>query len=138
MKKSEDKNWERFVDKAMKEATLESPAADFTDKVMLSIESRQAQQTTVAYQPLISRTTWIVIATITFGLLGWTVVTGTSFELSWIPALNDYFSISTAWEGIKFPSLNYTSLYSLGAFALFVCVQLFVMKRRFDHRFKLH
>ena len=138
MKKSEDKNWERFVDKVMKDATLESPSADFTDKVMRSMESQRVQQSTLAYQPLISRTTWIVIATITFGVLGWTLVTGTTFELSWIPALNDYVSISTAWERIKFPSLNYTLLYSLGAFALFVCVQLLIMKRRFDHRFRLH
>ena len=134
MKKSEDKNWERFVDKAMKEATLETPSPDFTDKVMRSVASQQAQQSTVAYKPLISRGTWIVIALITLGLMGWTLITGTTLELSWFPALNELNGLSA----IKFPKLNYTSLYSLGAFALFVCVQLLIMKRRFNHRFMLH
>ncbi len=138
MKRSEDKNWERFVDKAMKEAGLESPSVDFTDKVMKSLELQQVQKSTVVYKPPISRATWIVIVAITAGLLGWTVITGTSLELNWVPTLNEHISLSTVWEGLTFPSLNYTSLYSLGAFALFVCVQLLIMKRRFDHRFSLN
>ena len=138
MKRSEGKNWDRFIDKAMKEASLESPSADFTDNVMLSMESQRVQKTTIAYKPLISKTTWAVIATIIVGVLGWTVITGTSLELSWIPAWDVNISLGAGWEGLKLPSLNYTALYSLGAFAIFVCVQLLIMKRRFDHRFRLH
>ena len=54
MKAKEDKNLEKFVDKIMKDASLETPSFDFTSKVMSKVFVAQNSETTM-YKPLISK-----------------------------------------------------------------------------------
>ncbi len=60
MKEIEDKNTKQFVDKIMKETSLESPSRDFTSKVMANVLAIGKSNVT-EYKPLISKTGWILI-----------------------------------------------------------------------------
>ncbi len=60
MKETEDKNTKQFVDKIMKETSLESPSHDFTSKVMANVLAIGKSNVTV-YKPLISKRGWLVI-----------------------------------------------------------------------------
>jgi hypothetical protein len=60
MKENEDKNIRQFVDRVMKETSLESPSYNFTSKVMANVLAVNKSKATT-YKPLISRKGWILI-----------------------------------------------------------------------------
>jgi hypothetical protein len=55
-----DKKIDQFIDRLMSSDALEQPTKDFTDKVMLKIESIH-ESTALVYKPLISKSVWFVI-----------------------------------------------------------------------------
>ena len=60
MKENEDKNIRQFVDRVMKETSLESPSYNFTSKVMTNVLAVNKSKATT-YKPLISRKGWFLI-----------------------------------------------------------------------------
>jgi len=60
MKENEDKNIKQFVERLMKETSLESPSYNFTSKVMTNVLAVNKSKATT-YKPLISRKGWILI-----------------------------------------------------------------------------
>ena len=68
MKENEEKLIDQVVSKAVQKVAVQSPSHDFTEMLMHKIKATQASQTTIVYQPLISKRVWSLLA-IVFALL---------------------------------------------------------------------
>ena len=137
MQASDDKSWERFIDKAMLEARPNEISDGFTEQVLAKLETRKESALLTAYKAPISKLTWVVLGVVFGGVLIWTAIAGTSTQWDWTSELSSYINISTFFEGVALPTLEYSALYSIGLFALFVILQLVFMKRFFDRRLGL-
>lgn len=137
MQASDDKSWERFIDKVMQEAEPEKPSDNFTDNVLSALDAIEHAPLVTGYKAPISRITWLLLGVVFAGILVWSSLGSTSFQWGWTSRLSTYLDISSLFGELTLPALEYTSLYSIGLFALFVLLQLFYMKRLFDRRFGL-
>lgn len=137
MQASDDKSWEQFIDKVMQEAQPEHVSNDFTEKVLATLESQQATVAVTRYKSPISRLTWLVLGIVFAAVIIWSTIAGTSTQWDWTSNLVSYMDVSAVLERVTLPSLEYSSLYSIGFFALFVLLQLMFMKRFFDRRLGL-
>ena len=61
MQASEDKSWEKFIDKAMQEARPDEVSNDFTEKVLASLETQKEMPVAIGYKAPISKLTWVVL-----------------------------------------------------------------------------
>lgn len=137
MQASDDKSWERFIDKAMQEAEPEKPSSDFTENVLSALDAQEKTALLTGYKAPISRLTWGVLGVVFAGMLVWSSFGVTSFQWNWTSQLSAYFDFSSLFRELTLPAMEYTALYSIGFFALFVLLQLFYMKRLFDRRLGL-
>ncbi len=137
MQASKDKSWEQFIDKAMQEARPDEVSNDFTAKVLETLETQQENSVVMGYKAPISKLTWVILGVVFGGVLIWTAIAGTSTQWDWTSELSSYINFSAFFEGVALPSLEYSALYSIGLFALFVILQLVLMKRFFDRRLGL-
>lgn len=131
MKEHINKDLEKFVDKVMNSATLESPSFDFTAKVMSQVTTTSKGELSV-YRPLISKTTWGVILMLTLGIVVISMFSKDSTTFSWLETL-DFSIISNIFSGIQFSK---TVLYSLVMFAVMLFIQVPMLKHYFDKRFE--
>ncbi|MDX1315542.1 MAG: hypothetical protein R3356_08575 [Eudoraea sp.] len=137
MQASDDKSWERFIDKAMQEARPDEISSDFTEKVLVALENKEQASLATRYKAPISRLTWFVLGVVLAGVMIWSAIAGTSTQWDWASKLSTYMNVSDLFEGIALPSLESGALYSIGFFALFVLLQVALMKRFFDRRLGL-
>ena len=137
MKASEDKSWERFIDKAMQEANPEEPGIDFTEKVLAALETKREASAVTRYKAPISRLTWVVIGIVFSGVVVWASITGTSTQWDWASRMSSFINFTNPLERMALPDLEYSSIYSIGFFAFFVLLQILFMKRIFDRRLGL-
>ncbi len=137
MQASDDKSWERFIDKAMQEARPNEISDGFTEQVLAKLESRKDPALLTAYKAPISRLTWLVLGVVVAGVLIWSAIAGTSTQWDWTAELSSQINLTSFFESIELPVLKYSALYSIGLFALFVLLQLVFIKRFFDRRLSL-
>ncbi|MBT8321627.1 MAG: hypothetical protein KJO90_08185 [Eudoraea sp.] len=137
MQAGKDKSWERFIDKAMQEAGPEEISSDFTENVLSALEAREDAPVVTRYKAPISKMTWLLLGVVFVGILVWSSFSGTSFQWDWTSRWSAYFDVSGLFGELALPALEYTSLYSIGLFALFMLLQLLFMKRLFDRRLGL-
>ena len=57
---------DNFVDKVVKDSSLESPSLDFTNKIMSQINATTQSEITI-YKPLISKRAWFIIGALIVG-----------------------------------------------------------------------
>ena len=97
MKANTDKHIEKFVDKMMKETTLDTPSVDFTAQVMSQVLKIKISQTTV-YKPLISKWVWYGIFISMLGLIAYL-----SFNSSAVSGgLLEKFNLGTLPKDMKY------------------------------------
>lgn len=137
MKASEDKSWERFIDKAMQEAHPDKVSDAFTERVLATLEAQENAEEVTRYKAPISKLTWVVLGVLLAGVLLWSSIAGTSTQWDWASELSTYFNITDLFQGMALPNLENSSLYSIGFFAVFVLLQVFYMKRLFDRQLGL-
>ena len=128
--KENDKDIERLIGKVMKEHVLQEPSFDFTSKVM----ARVAVQTkAVRYQPLISRTGWVMI----FGsilasciyIFSGTAAQPVQYDLDVSILYNN--KVSEAVAGIHFSE---ATMYAAMVLALLVLIQIPLLKKHFGRK----
>lgn len=137
MQASEEKSWERFVDKVMQDAAPAKVKDDFTDKVLGALETLEANAEVTTYRAPISRWTWVILGIVLVGIVAWSTLSGTSPEWAWVSWIQRNFSLAGVLESYTLPKLDLTASYSIGIMALFVMFQLLLMKRSFDRRLGL-
>lgn len=128
--KENDKNVERFIEKVMKETSLETPSFDFTSKIMAQVAVAQSKK--IAYKPLISKTTWITLftgiaAVLAYGFFGGSQENNLDINIS------AFFSDRIS--GLV-PNLHFSDVtaYSIVIVALMALVQIQVLKHYFNKR----
>ncbi len=132
---NENKELDTFIKKMVKEAGLESPSANFTHKVLGKIQRGTQQSHVTIYQPLISRTTWILLALVILSLFGYLVLVTENESATWFSILNvDFLSKYNIFALLANTSISETLIYSTIGLSIIVYIQLFLLKRYMDIR----
>lgn len=133
MKANKDKDLEKFVDKLMKQASLESPSPEFTTKLMSTVLSTEMDKATV-YKPLISKSAWFII-------LGGFVALITSFLYSADSKADSFFQSTalvektdTLLKSLAVIKLSSVSLYAVVLLIVMLFIQIVFLKNYFSSK----
>ena len=137
MKANTDKYIEKFVDKMMKEISLETPSVDFTAQIMSQVLKIKTSQTTV-YKPLISKWVWYGIFISMLGLIAYlsfnsSAVSGgllEKFNLGTLPK----FSMPNLFSGLHFSK---TTIYACVLLTLMLFIQIPIIKHVMNRRLEI-
>jgi len=135
------KNIEEITKYIIKEAKVESPSENFLDKVMNSVKLERKLSLTKVYQPLISKSAWLLISTVFFALsiLILSANSENSYLLSKVNV--SFFDKITSIKILEtissiniFKNIHFSSTftYSFVFFAVLVMLQLLVIKYYFN------
>ena len=128
--KEENKKVEKFIEKVMKQTSLETPSFDFTSKIMAQVSVLE-QSKIKEYKPLISKAGW-------FGIFGSliAVIAYTFFNGSKESQLDINFSaeVSSLIPTVHFSD---TTTYAVLIVTLMVLIQIPILKNYFDKRFEV-
>lgn len=139
MEENRDKQLDDFVKKVVKKAGLEAPSDDFTQSIMSKIVAQNEKRMVTRYKPLISKTSWLVLAGIAFFLLGYVIFGNSDLTVSWMPSINevaiDNIGFMNTLANLQLPN---TLVYSLTGLTLFIYVQIFYLKKHLESRYTLN
>ncbi|MEP3208787.1 MAG: hypothetical protein ABJN95_06350 [Maribacter sp.] len=132
----ENKELDDFIRKSIKEAGLEKPAVDFTDAVLSKIRVANQNDSLLVAKPLLSKTTWFLTFAAVAAIFGYVLFSDSTTESTWLAAvkLNKLTSFNLS---LNFPELSFSAAFIYGsiAIALFVWLQVFILKQRLDKRY---
>lgn len=109
------KNIDRLTEKLVKDAGIHKPSANFLTDVMSAVNKTAIKQ---EYKPLISRSTWFIIATL-FAVSFVTLYFYSSPELSILQDLNLFEKLSFEIPTSEF-QVPKTMVYAIGFLGLFL------------------
>ncbi len=139
MKTNEEKQLDSVVSKAIQKVAVKSPSDDFTQHLMHKINAAHASQTTMVYQPLISRHVWGLLGAIFILLIGYVGVQniGIASVSDFIQEATDTMSTWSVptWELPGFDlSVANKSPFVYGALVLlgFLVVEIIILKRKYS------
>lgn len=127
-----EKDIDEFIKSIMKEANVETPSADFLNKVMDSVKLEPKFSASKVYRPLISKSAWVAITMVIVALcvfiLSGTFQNSKIFSDIGFAKFNELFSINL-FERIQFSD---TFTFSFVLFSLLVILQLAVIKNYYN------
>ncbi len=132
MKENEDKYLDDFTKKIIKKASLESPSIHFTSEIMSQVSALNKSKV-IAYKPLISKQTWVLIALSFIGLCIYLIFGPETHQSSWLGSL-DFSKFTNVLSGF---TISKTLMYAIAFFGLMLCIQIPVLKNHFDKRFEV-
>jgi len=139
MEENKEKQLDDFVKKIVKSAGLETPSVGFTQNIMSKIVAQEAKSAVTVYQPLISKKSWLILATITLLLFAYVIFGKLDLTISWLPNINsevlNKIGFMDALSQINLPN---TAVYSLFGIILFFYVQIIFLKIHLESRFTLN
>jgi len=134
MKNNIDKHLEKLTNKIMNETPLESPSFDFTDNIMSQVEMIKTSDVTV-YKPLISKSTWIIIALGFITLIGYLIFGATSQESEALFSINfDALFNNRFTETLSTVKFSDTLMYAVVSLGIMLFIQIPLLKNYFDNR----
>ena len=135
----ENKKLDDFIKKSIKEVGLEKPSVNFTDLVVSKIEAESAKPHVFQYQPIFSKSTWLIILAMVTAIFVYVIFGNPDLETTWfsISQLNKMTTFNVLG---KIPSYDVSStfVYGILIFTFFVMVQVLVIKQRFDKYYSLN
>jgi hypothetical protein len=137
MEKQDNKFLDDLSRKIIIESGTESPSVNFSDEVMLEIRALNEIRT-IVYKPLISKTSWFFIGISVLALVLYFLFFGTETKTSkWMQSFD--FSILSNINTDILPSLSVSKIfiYAVLFFGLMLCIQIPLLKSRFDKRFEV-
>lgn len=139
MKENKDKQLNDFVKKIVKSAGLETPSDGFTQNIMSKIAAQEVKSTVTVYQPLISKTSWFVLAAFAVFLFTFIIFGNLDLNVSWLPGIDQLapnkIGFLDSLSQIRLPS---TLVYGLSGLALFIYVQIIFLKKHLESRFAIN
>lgn len=134
MEEHTDKHLDRLTEKALRKVSIESPSADFTNRVMDQINASLASKTTV-YKPPISRWGWIFIAVSILAMIGYGLFSPDLESLGWVGTPDMSVIIDNPiTQALSSVTVSKIAFYAIGVFGLLFFVQIPMMKYYFDRR----
>jgi hypothetical protein len=139
METKRDRDFDDYLKNVIQEVGLDSPSVDFTLNVMGKIKLAKNPPIIVSYKPLISKFGWAIFSLCVLAVFILVFLEGNASQ-------NDYFSgpkwdiltDSNFWEKTTNWHISKTVSYGFTFLALFISIQIVLLKRHFDKRFKLH
>ena len=134
MKENEDKNIRQFVDRVMKETSLESPSYNFTSKVMANVLAVDKSKATT-YKPLISRKGWFLIFAGIIAVLLYLLFSGSiqAANHSWLFDFTGKNFIKT-FSPVSLFQFSQLTINVIVAATVLVIIQIAVLKNYLDKR----
>ena len=138
MKENEEKQLDQVVSKAIKKVAIKSPSVDFTETLMHKIQATHNTSTTIVYQPLISKRTWIAISALVIALIVYVLFQ--NIEFTTITHLVDKTTSTLpsydlpSWELPSFTySIEATNPFVYGAIIVagFLFVEIAILKQKY-------
>ena len=137
MKANTDKYIEKFVDKMMKEISLETPSVDFTAQIMSQVLKIKTSQTTV-YKPLISKWVWYGIFISMLGLIAYLSFNSSAVSGGLLEKLNLgtllKFSMPNLFSGLHFSK---TTIYACVLLTVMLFIQIPILKHHMGKRLEV-
>ncbi|MGB5227420.1 MAG: hypothetical protein WBN55_04105 [Eudoraea sp.] len=138
MEDNRDKQLDDFIKKIVKSAGIETPSDGFTQNIMSKIVAQEEKITTIEYKPLISKTSWFVLAAFAVFLFTFIIFGNIDLNISWLPGIDQLAPNKVGFldflSQIHLPS---TLVYGLSGLALFIYVQIFFLKKHLENRYTL-
>ena len=137
MNQQEDKHLNHLAKKIIKETSLESPSFNFTYTIMSQIKVIEASRTTI-YKPLISKTRWIFISIILFGVILYTIFGSNTESSSWLTRVDlnvlSNFKPANLLSSLTIPK---TVTYAVVLFGLMLSIQIVFLKRHLNNQYEV-
>lgn len=132
MDKHEEKKLEKFVDRLMADAPLESPSVDFTKNLMQRIEV-QTQNEAFQYKPIMSRPVLVGLF-VAFSVLMVYVISqyGLGDETGWFDKLTWEPNFKPLWGWLENYTSSKVSVYAVLLFGFLFFVQVPWLKKHMD------
>ena len=133
MKANKDKKLESFVDRMMKETSLETPSPGFTSNLMAHVMNTEMSKATV-YKPLISKRGWFIICAAIIALLVYYMNIADAPAGSRFP--NFYLADKTDALLKILPSFKISAIasYAVGLLIIMLFIQITLLKNYFNKR----
>ena len=131
MQQNNEHSIDILVEKMMTEISTESSSVDFTTNVMLRIQSLQAEKS-ISYQPLISKTAWIVIGICVLVLLGIIIANKNVTKKDGIDFDGMNHFLMNIAQGFKIFQFSTISIYAVLLCTVMFFVQLIILVNRYQ------
>lgn len=123
------KNIDKLTEKLVKEAGIHKPSPNFLNNVMSAVEQKSVKR---VYEPLISRSAWLVIGVLSVTLLIVLLI----FPFVQLPFISDLqlsqkLDFQNPFSAIKFSK---TTVYAVGFLGLFL-IQIPFLKRLSERKY---
>lgn len=139
MEENKDKQLDDFVKKVVKNTGLETPSDDFTQSIMSKIVAQNEKSMATRYKPLISKTSWLVLASIALFLLAYAIFGNLDLNVSWIPRIDEVAPVEIRFfntlANLQLPN---TLVYSLTGLTFFIYVQIILLKKHLENRYAIN
>jgi len=131
-----EQHLDKLAKKVMQSVSLERPSLDFTANIMAKVETASISSNITAYQPLISRRTWIIVSLLVIGLLVYSVFGNTTTEgLGWFDKFDfSIISNNKITETISGITFSKTLMYAVVLCGLVFFIQIPMMKYYLNKR----
>jgi len=136
MKKHKNKELDEFLRKTFQQEELEHTPIDLVSSVMDSIAEINKKNTVTKFKPLISMQTWILIGVVVIMLFGYLILR-LNIDNSWFISttkLNTVVGLDVFISNFKNYTVSSGTMYGAIGLLVFVCIQLFYLKKFFDKR----
>ncbi|MEO9891712.1 hypothetical protein [Aurantibacter sp.] len=134
MDQKADKKLEEFTEKLMQDFSLESPAIDFTTKVMSRVEGLSDSKITT-YQPIISKRIWWLLGISISGVIAYfTLAKNNPANSTWLSTFTFNPLQNSNTLNLINMEISSVGIYAIMGFTFFVSIQILILKNHFNKR----
>ncbi|MBU2527433.1 MAG: hypothetical protein KKC03_12625 [Bacteroidetes bacterium] len=131
-KTNQPKDWsaiDQMIENQVRNSHRMVPSADFTTKVLVKIATAK-QPSVTAYQPLISKKSWIILLAMLGALVMLSFNTGSTENGTWFTAMNHFFST------ISLPDISFLHnkvlVNSVAIGCVMLLFQFFILSKKYQ------
>ena len=136
MKENENKFFDEWSEKIIKETHLEMPSEDFTDKVMKQVYAIHSTEK-IVYKPLIPKRIWVYVLAFFSALIVYVLKFSKPQKTTWLDSLDFgqvFHFLSNPLSKVTFSN---TFVYSFIFLGIMVWLQVAFLKNHFEKHLKV-
>ncbi|MGB5371028.1 MAG: hypothetical protein WBN18_11405 [Flavobacteriaceae bacterium] len=135
MEKDKKKEIEILLKNTIQEIGLETPSAKFKEELLAKVQLA-GQHAIMPEKPLISKRYWGLLLVVVMGISGYLIFGNAKAETTWgLSFIGQVDSWANDFDFTSNIRLSDTLMYGLAGFALFLGIQILLLKHHFDKRY---
>jgi hypothetical protein len=136
MQENNEIKFDAIVRRQIKKEGLESPSSDFTQSVLSKIEGEHLVVSDINNKPLISKPIWYALSALLIGGFVFLIFGDFASDVIWLPqiSLQKIFELNLFGQ-LPQLTVSDTYVYAFIGLALFMGVQVYLLKNHFDKRY---